>query len=176
VVIDSLSARRREILKQNPGGLFVARLHTLQTELCNFLHASPSNEYAALVIPSLSVLVHSGGRLKFVDICVIGLVSIVCLNRFPFPLRSLELDLISNSRLTMLSAVCQLVGLLDACDYFAGRLFAVKGHHPGWIAVEIIVWLSSGLLFGPACRSFFSGLFFNKRVRTEPVKKLHLSL
>ena len=135
-----------------------------------FCMLGPSNEYAELVIPSLSVLVHLGGRLKFVDICVIGIVSLVCLNRFPFPLRSLKFDLISNSRLTMLSAVCQLVGILDACEFFAGRLFAVKAHHPGWNAVEIIVWLSSGLLFGPACRSFFSGLFFNKRVRTEPVK------
>src|SRR4030088_1857421 len=108
--------------------------------------------------------------MKFLDICAIGLVSTVCLNRFPSPLCSLKFNLIAKSRLTMLSAVCQLVGLLDACDYFAARLSTVGAHHPGWIAVETIVWLSSGLLFGPACRSFFSGLFFNKRVRTEPVK------
>jgi len=108
--------------------------------------------------------------MKFLDICVIGLVSIVCLDRFPSPLRSLKSDLIAKSRLTMLSAVTQLVGFLDACDYFAARLSTVKAHHPGWIAVETIVWLSSGLLIGPACRSFLSALFSNKRVRTEPVK------
>jgi hypothetical protein len=112
--------------------------------------------------------------MKFLDIYVIGLVFIVCLNRFPSPLRSLKFELIAKSRLTMLSAVCQLVGLLDACAYFAARLSTVGAHHPGWIAVETIVWLSSGLLFGPACRSFLSGLFFNALVRTEPVKSYTL--
>jgi hypothetical protein len=113
------------------------------------------------------------GEMKFLDICVIGLVSTVCLNRFPSPLRSLKFDLIAKSRLTMLSAVCQLVGLLDACDYFAARLSTGGAHHLGWIAVETIVWLSSGLLFAPACRSFLSSLFSNKSMRTEPVKRLH---
>ena len=108
--------------------------------------------------------------MKFLDICVIGLVLIVCLNRFPSPLRSLKFDLIAKNLLTMLSAVSQVVGLLDACDYFAARLSMVGGHHPGWIAVETIVWLSSGLLFGPDCRSFLSGLFS----RTEAVKSYTL--
>jgi hypothetical protein len=112
--------------------------------------------------------------MKFLDICVIGLVFIVCLNRFPSPLRSLKFDLIAKSRLTMLSAVCQLVGLLDACNYFAARLSTVGAYHPGWIAVETTVWLSSGLLFGPACRSFLSGLFSTTRVRTERVKSYSL--
>jgi hypothetical protein len=105
--------------------------------------------------------------MKFLDICVIVLVSIVCFNRFPSPLRSLKFDLIAKSRLTMLSAVLQLLGLLDACDYFAARLSTVKAHHPGWIAVEIIVWLSSSLLLSPACRSFLSRLFSNERVHPE---------
>jgi hypothetical protein len=87
--------------------------------------------------------------MKFLNICVIGLVSIVCLNRFPSPLRSLKFDLIAKNRLTMLSAVCQLVGLLDACDYFPARFSLVGAHHPGWIAVETIVWLPSGLLIEP---------------------------
>ena len=113
------------------------------------------------------------GEMKFLDICVIGLVSTVCLNRFPSPLRSLKFDLIAKSRLTMLSAVFQLVGLLNACDYFAARLSTVGAHHLGWTAVETIVWLSSGLLFAPTCRSFLSSLFSNKSMRTEPVKRLH---
>jgi hypothetical protein len=112
--------------------------------------------------------------MKFLDICVIGLVSIVCLNRFPSPLCSLRFDLIAKSRLTMFSAVCQLMGLLDACDYFAARLSTVGAHHPGWIAIEIIVWLSSGLLFGPACRSVLSKHLFNRIVRTEPVNSYTL--
>ena len=112
--------------------------------------------------------------MRFLDICVIGLVSIVCLNRFPSPLRSLKFDLIAKSRLTMLSAVCQLVGLIDACDYFASRFSPVGAHHPGWIAVETIVWFSSGLLFGSTCRSFLSRLFSNKRGRAEPVKSYTL--
>jgi hypothetical protein len=45
--------------------------------------------------------------MKFLNIFVIGLVSIVCLNRFPSPLRSLKFDLIAKSRLTMLSAVAK---------------------------------------------------------------------
>jgi hypothetical protein len=108
--------------------------------------------------------------MKFLDICVVGLVSVVCLNRLPSPLRNLKSDLIAKSRLTMLSAVSQLVGLLDACDYFAVQLSTVKAHHPGWIAVETIVLLSFGLLVGPACRSFLSGLFSNKPERTAPIK------
>jgi hypothetical protein len=133
-----------------------------------------SNEYAALVDSALCVRkTGTRGEMKFLDLCVIGLVFIVCLNRFPSPLRSLKSDLIAKSRLTMLSALCQLVGLLDACDYFATRLSTVKAHHPVWTAVETIVWLSSGLLFAPACQSFLSNLFPNERVRTEPVKRLH---
>jgi hypothetical protein len=112
--------------------------------------------------------------MKFLDICVIGLVSIVCLIRFPSPLRSLKFDLIAKSRFIMLSAVCQLVGLIDACDYFAARFSPVGANHPGWIAVETIVWLSSGLLFGSTCRSFLSRLSSNKRGRAEPVKSYTL--
>ena len=103
--------------------------------------------------------------MRFVDICVIGLVSIVCLNRFPFPLRSLKFDLIAKVVRSLSTS-----GPPRCMQLFRRAAFAVKAHHPGWIAVEIIVWLSSGLLFGPACRSFFSGFFSNKRVRTEPVK------
>jgi hypothetical protein len=56
--------------------------------------------------------------MKLLDICVIDLVSVVYLSRLPSPLRSLKSDLIAKSNLTLLSAVCQLVGTLVACDYF----------------------------------------------------------
>lgn len=83
--------------------------------------------------------------MKLLDICLIGIVAIVCLSRFPSPLRSLNADLFAKNGLTLLSAVCHLVGLLEACDYFATRL-STGSHHPGWIALESVGWLSSGLL------------------------------
>jgi hypothetical protein len=49
------------------------------------------------------------GKMKLLDFCVIGLVSVVYLSRLPSPLRSLKSDLIAKSGLTVLSAVCQLV-------------------------------------------------------------------
>jgi hypothetical protein len=108
--------------------------------------------------------------MKLLDICVIGLVSIVYLSRLPSPLRSFKSDLIAKKRLTALSAVCDLAALLIACDYFAARLSTVRTHHPGWIAVESAGWLASGLLFRPACRSFLSSLFSKKPAQTQPVK------
>jgi hypothetical protein len=108
--------------------------------------------------------------MKLLDICVIGLVSIVCLSRFPSPLRSLKSDLIAKSAPTVLSAVCQLVGLLEACDYLAARLSRTGANHLGWIAAEIAGWLSFAFLFGPACRTFLSRLFSKKPARTQPVK------
>jgi integrase len=56
------------------------------------------------------------GAMKFLDIWVIGLVSIVFLSRVPSPLNSLKCNLISKKRLTALSAVCDLRGVLVACD------------------------------------------------------------
>jgi hypothetical protein len=109
------------------------------------------------------------GEMKLLDICVIALVSMVCLSRFSSPHRSLKSDLIAKSSLAMLSAVCQLVGLIEACDYFATRL-STGSHHPGWIAVESAGWLSSGLLLGPACRSFLSKFSSKKLARTLPAK------
>jgi hypothetical protein len=108
--------------------------------------------------------------MKLLDVCVIGLVSIVCLSRFPSPLRSLKSDLIAKSGLTVLSAVCHLVGLLEACDYFAARLSTVGANHLGWIVAEIAGWLVFGFLFGPASRIFLSRLFSKKPARTQPVK------
>jgi hypothetical protein len=68
--------------------------------------------------------------MKLLDICVIGLVSIVFLSRFPSPLKGLKCDLISKKRLTALSAVCDLLGLLVACDYVASRFSPVGQKHP----------------------------------------------
>jgi CHASE3 domain sensor protein len=97
--------------------------------------------------------------MKFPDICVIGLISVVCFSRLPSPLCRLKSDLIAKNNLTMFSAVCHLLGLLTACDYVATRLSAVEVHHPGWIAGELAGWVALGLLFGSACRSFLSSLF-----------------
>jgi CHASE3 domain len=106
--------------------------------------------------------------MKFLNICVLVLVSIVCFSRLPSPLRSLKSDLIAKDNLTMLSAVCHLLGLLTACDYVATRLSAVGVHHPGWIAGELAGWVASGLLFGSACRSFLSSLFAKNPARRHP--------
>jgi hypothetical protein len=72
--------------------------------------------------------------MKLLDICVIGLVSIVFFSRFPSPLNSLRCDLTSKMRLTALSAVCDLLGLLVACDYVASRFRQLaKGTPDGWL-------------------------------------------
>jgi hypothetical protein len=102
--------------------------------------------------------------MKFFDICVVGLVSIVFVSRFPSPLYSLKCDLISKKRLTVLSASCDLVALLVACDYIASRFLIAGPKYPGWMAAEIAGWVASGLLFGPAC------LFAKNPSRTEQVK------
>jgi hypothetical protein len=108
--------------------------------------------------------------MKFFDVCVLGLVSIVFLSRFPSPLNSLKCDFISKSRLTALSAVCDLLGLLVACDYVASRFSAVGRKYPGWIAGEIACFVISGLLMGPTCRSFLSRLIAKTPSRTQSVK------
>jgi hypothetical protein len=108
--------------------------------------------------------------MKLLDICIIGLVSMVFLSRFPSPLNSLKCDLISKKRLTALSAVCDLLGLLVACDYVASRFSPVGQKYPGWIAAEIACWIATGLLLGPAFRHFLSRLFAKSPSRTQPVK------
>ena len=108
--------------------------------------------------------------MKFLDIWVIGLVSIVFLGRFPSPLNSLKCDLISKNRLTALSAVCDLLALLVVCDYIASRFSLVGQKHPGWIAAEIVCLVALGLLLGPAFRAFLLRLFAKNSSRTQPVK------
>jgi hypothetical protein len=110
------------------------------------------------------------GAMKLLDLCVIGLVSIVILSRFPSPLNSLKCDFISKKRLTALSAICDLFGLLVACDYAASRFSPVGQKHPGWVIAEIVCLVASGLLLGPAFRAFLSRLFSRKSSRTQPVK------
>jgi hypothetical protein len=95
------------------------------------------------------------GEMKLLDVCVIVLVSVFYLSRLPSPLRSLKADLIAKSRLTILSAVCQLVVNLAACDYLAARLSPAGANHPERIALEIAGWLFSGFPFGPVCRFFY---------------------
>jgi hypothetical protein len=110
------------------------------------------------------------GSMKLLDICVIGLVSIVILSRFPSPLNSLRCDLISKTRLTALSAICDLFGLLVACDYVASRFSQVSQKHPGWTVAEMGCLIASGLFLGSAFRAFLSRLFSRKSSRTQPVK------
>ena len=108
--------------------------------------------------------------MKLLDICVIVLVSIVFLRRFPSPLNSLKADLISKNRLTALSAVCDLLGLLVVCDYIASRFSLVGQKHLGWIAAEIVCLVASGLLLGPAFRAFLLRFFAMNSSRTQPAK------
>jgi hypothetical protein len=109
-------------------------------------------------------------KMKLLDICIIGLVSIVFLGRFPSPLNSLKCDLISKNRLTALSAVCDLLALLVVCDYIASRFSLLGQKHPGWIAAEIVCLVALGLLLGPAFRAFLLRLFAKNSSRTQPVK------
>jgi hypothetical protein len=104
--------------------------------------------------------------MELLDVYVVGLVFIVWLSGRPFPFHNLKSDLIAEDRLTQLSAVCKLLGLLDVCDYFAARVSAFGTHHPTWIVAEISGGLFFGILFGPACRSFLPKLFFRKPKRS----------
>jgi len=108
--------------------------------------------------------------MKLLDVCILGVVSIVFLSRFPSPLEALKRDLVSKWRLTALSAVCDMLGLLAACDYAASRFSPVGRRHPGWIAAEIVCWVASGLLLGPTCRAFLSRLFAKTPLRRQAVK------
>jgi len=134
-----------------------------------------SYKYAAFLIDSAiyradSKRVASGEKMKLLDICVIGLISIVFLGRFPSPLNSLKCDLVSKNRLTALSAVCDLLALLVVCDYIASRFSPVGQNHPGWIAAEIVCLVALGLLLGPAFRAFLLRFFAKNSSRTQPVK------
>jgi hypothetical protein len=110
------------------------------------------------------------GKMKLLDVCVIALVSVVYLSRLPSPLRSLKSDLVAKNSLTVLSSVCQLVGVLVACDYFETRQSPAGANHLGWIAAEIAGWISAGFLLGPACRFFLSNLFSKKSVENGASK------
>jgi hypothetical protein len=92
------------------------------------------------------------------------------LSRFPSPLNSLKCDLISKKRLTALSAIWDLLGLLVACDYVVSQFSPVGQKHAGWIAAEIVCSVASGVLLGPGSRAFLTRLFAKGPSRTQPVK------
>ena len=151
----------------------------LRAQLCNFLHIATVLQICRVPhrFSYLSCRFETsgiGGEMKLLDICVIGLVSIVFLGRFPSPLNSLKCDLISKNRLTALSAVCDLLALLVVCDYIASRFSSVGQKHPGWIAAEIVCLVALGLILGPAFRAFLLRFFAKNSSRTQPVKA-HLS-
>lgn len=104
------------------------------------------------------------------DICIAGLVLIIFFGRFLSSLPGLKFDLVSKNHATMLSSVCQLLGLIDAGGYFASRVSIAGVHHPGWVTIEITCLVSLGLLFGPACRSLLPRTTFMNSARTQPGK------
>ena len=108
--------------------------------------------------------------MKLLDVCILGVVSIVFLSRFPSPLEALKRDLVSKWRLTALSAVCDMLSILVACDYAASRFSPVGRRCPGWIAAEIVCLVALGLLLGPAFRAFLLRFFAKNSSRTQPVK------
>ena len=147
----------------------------LRAQLCNFLHIATVLQICRVphrfsYLSCDSKRVASGEKMKLLDICVIGLVSIVFLRRFPSPLNGLKCDLISKNRLTALSAVCDFLALLVVCDYIASRFSSVGQKHRGWIAAEIVCLVALGLLLGPAFRAFLLRFFAKNSSRTQPVK------
>ena len=147
----------------------------LRAQLCNFLHIVTVLQICRVphrfrYLSCRFETSASGEKMKLLDICVIGLVSIVFLGRFPSPLNSLKCDLISKNRLTALSAVCDLLALLVVCDYIASRFSPVGQKHPGWIAAEIVCLVALGLLLSPAFRAFLLRFFAKNSSRTQPVK------
>jgi hypothetical protein len=108
--------------------------------------------------------------MKFFDLCVLGFISVVFISRFPSPLHNLKSDLVAKKRLTALSASCDLIGLLVACDYVALRVSSVGRKHLGWIAAEIACFVTLSVVLRPSCRAFPSKVLVKNPSQAQAVK------
>jgi hypothetical protein len=109
--------------------------------------------------------------MKLFDLCTFFLVAIVCARRYPFPWRHLAAALIAKDRFLQISAVCDLLGLLTACDYVMSRISG-SSHHPAWISFLCAGYVSVGLIVTPTARSLIASIFLRKSKLERPVKRV----
>jgi hypothetical protein len=100
-------------------------------------------------------------KMKLFDLCTFFLVSIVCARRYPLPWKHLAAALIAKDRFLQISAVCDLLGLLTACDYGMSRI-SKSSHHPAWISFLCAGYVSVGLIVTPTARSLLASVFLRK--------------
>jgi hypothetical protein len=110
-------------------------------------------------------------KMKLFDLCTFFLVSIVCARRYPFPWKHLAAALIARDRFLQISAVCDLLGLLTACDYVMSRI-SKSSHHPAWISFLCAGYVSVGLIVTPTARSLLASVFLRKSKLDRPAKRV----
>jgi hypothetical protein len=110
-------------------------------------------------------------KMKLFDVCTFFLVSIVYARRYPFPWRHLTAALIEKDRFLQISAVCDLLALVTACDYVTSRIFG-SSHHPTWISFLCAGYVSVGLIVTPTARSLFLSIFLRKSKLERPAKRV----
>jgi hypothetical protein len=110
-------------------------------------------------------------KMKLFDVCMFFLVSIVCVRRYPFPWKHLAAALIAKDRFLQISAVCDLLALLTACDYVMSRI-SRSSHHPAWISFLCAGYVSVGLIVTPTARSLIASVFLRKSKLERPAKRV----
>jgi hypothetical protein len=110
-------------------------------------------------------------KMKLFDVCTFFLVAIVCARRYPFPWRQLAAALIAKDRFRQISAVCDLLALLTACDYVTSRISG-SSHYPTWISFLCAGYVSVGLVVTPSARSLIASIFLRKSKLERPAKRV----
>jgi hypothetical protein len=116
-------------------------------------------------------LVQHRRKMRLFDVCTFFLVVIVCARRYPFPWRHLAAALIAKDRFLQISAVCDLLALLTACDYMMSRISG-SSHHPAWISFLCAGYVSIGLIVTPTARSLIASIFLRKSELKRPAKRV----
>jgi hypothetical protein len=110
-------------------------------------------------------------KMKLFDVCTFFLVSIVCARRYPFPWKHLAAALIAKDRFLQISAVCDLLALLTACDYVTSRISG-SSHHLTWTSFLCAGYVSVGLVVTPTARSLIRSIFLRKSKLQRPAKRV----
>jgi hypothetical protein len=132
------------------------------------------HDFGARIVSYLMAHVELGqhrSNMKLFDVCTFFLVAIVFARRSPFPWRHLGAALIAKDRFLQISAVCDLLALLTACDYATFRI-SRSSHHPTWISFLCAGYVSAGLIVTPTARSIIRSIFLRKSKSERPAKRV----
>lgn len=110
-------------------------------------------------------------NMNLFDVGTFFLVAIICARRYPCPWRHLAAALIAKDRFRQISAVCDLLALLTACDYVLSRISGSR-HHPAWISLLCAGYVSVGLIVTPTARSLIASIFLRKSKLERPAKRV----